>query len=115
VASQYGSFPIVLETMREVLQDVFDVPGLVELMRDVEARRVRLVEVETTQPSPFARSLLFGYIGAFMYEGDARWPSGGRRRSRSTARCWPSCSASPSCASCSAPRRWTSSSSRCSG
>ena len=71
VASQYGSFPIVLETMREVLQDVFDVPGLVELMRDVEARKVRLVEVETTQPSPFARSLLFGYIGAFMYEGDA--------------------------------------------
>ena len=71
VASQYGSFPIVLETMREVLQDVFDVPGLVGLMRDVEARRVRLVEVETQQPSPFARSLLFGYIGAFMYEGDA--------------------------------------------
>jgi ATP-dependent helicase Lhr and Lhr-like helicase len=71
VASQYGSFPIVLETMREVLQDVFDVPGLVGLMRDVEARTVRLVEVETAQPSPFARSLLFGYIGAFMYEGDA--------------------------------------------
>jgi len=71
VASQYGSFPVVLETMREVLQDVFDVPGLVGLMRDVEGRRVRLVEVETTQPSPFARSLLFGYIGAFMYEGDA--------------------------------------------
>jgi ATP-dependent Lhr-like helicase len=71
VASQYGSFPVVLETMREVLQDVFDVPGLVQLMRDVEARRVRLVEVETAQPSPFARSLLFGYIGAFMYEGDA--------------------------------------------
>ncbi|MDP3712359.1 MAG: ATP-dependent helicase [Mycobacteriales bacterium] len=71
VASQYGSFPVVLETMREVLQDVFDVPGLVELMKDVEGRRVRLVEVETQQPSPFARSLLFGYIGAFMYEGDA--------------------------------------------
>ena len=71
VASQYGSFPVVLETMREVLQDVFDVPGLVALMKDVEARRVRLVEVETAQPSPFARSLLFGYIGAFMYEGDA--------------------------------------------
>ena len=71
VASQYGSFPVVLETMREVLQDVFDVPGLVGLMSDVEARRVRLVEVETSQPSPFARSLLFGYIGAFMYEGDA--------------------------------------------
>ncbi len=71
VAAQYGSFPVVLETMREVLQDVFDVPGLVQLMKDVEARRVRLVEVETQQPSPFARSLLFGYIGAFMYEGDA--------------------------------------------
>ena len=71
VASQYGSFPIVLETMREVLQDVFDVPGLVELMQDVQRRKVRFVEVETQQPSPFARSLLFGYIGAFMYEGDA--------------------------------------------
>jgi len=71
VASQYGSFPIVLETMREVLQDVFDVPGLVGLMKDVEERRVRLVEVQTQSPSPFARSLLFGYIGAFMYEGDA--------------------------------------------
>ncbi|MGB8651501.1 MAG: DEAD/DEAH box helicase, partial [Mycobacteriales bacterium] len=71
VAAQYPGFPIVLETMREVLQDVFDVPGLVALMRDVEARRVRFVEVETQQPSPFARSLLFGYIGAFMYEGDS--------------------------------------------
>ena len=71
VASQYGSFPVVLETMREVLQDVFDVPGLVQLMKDVEARKVRLVEVETQTPSPFARSLLFGYIGAFMYEGDS--------------------------------------------
>jgi ATP-dependent Lhr-like helicase len=71
VASQYGSFPIVLETMREVLQDVFDVPGLVSLMKDVAERRVRFVEVETQQPSPFARSLLFGYIGAFMYEGDS--------------------------------------------
>ncbi|MCA2183042.1 DEAD/DEAH box helicase [Nonomuraea glycinis] len=71
VASQYGSFPIVLETMRECLQDVFDVPGLVRLMRDLAARRVRLVEVETSQASPFAASLLFHYVGAFMYEGDA--------------------------------------------
>jgi ATP-dependent Lhr-like helicase len=70
VASQYGSFPIVLETMRECLQDVFDVPGLVQLMRDVAERTVRIVDVETSQPSPYARSLLFGYIGAFMYEGD---------------------------------------------
>jgi len=71
VASEYGSFPIVLETMRECLQDVFDLPGLVSLMRDIAARRVRIVEVETAQPSPFARSLLFGYVGMFMYEGDA--------------------------------------------
>ena len=71
VASQYGSFPVVLETMREVLQDVFDVPGLVELMRDVEQRTVRVVEVETPRASPFAQQLLFGYIGQFMYEGDS--------------------------------------------
>ncbi|HEX5493743.1 MAG TPA: ATP-dependent helicase [Mycobacteriales bacterium] len=71
VAGDYGSFPIVLETMRECLQDTFDVPGLVGLMRDLAARRVRLVEVETAAASPFARSLLFGYVGMFLYEGDA--------------------------------------------
>jgi len=71
VASDYGSFPIVLEAVRECLQDVYDVPGLVELMRDVRSRRVRLVDVETTQASPFAQSLLFGYLGTFLYEGDA--------------------------------------------
>src|SRR5664280_2489132 len=70
VASRFTDFPVVLETMRECLQDVFDVPGLIPLMRDVETRRVRLVDVETPAPSPFARSLLFGYVGAFMYEGD---------------------------------------------
>src|ERR1700691_484603 len=71
VASQYGTFPIVLETVRERLQDVFDVPGLGGLMHDLAARRVRLVEVETPVPSPFGRSLLFRYVGAFMYDGDA--------------------------------------------
>jgi ATP-dependent helicase Lhr and Lhr-like helicase len=71
VASGYGSFPIVLETMRECLQDVFDVPALTGLMRDLAGRAIRLVEVETATGSPFARSLLFRYIGAFMYEGDA--------------------------------------------
>ncbi|HEX2807962.1 MAG TPA: DEAD/DEAH box helicase, partial [Kineosporiaceae bacterium] len=71
VAARYGSFPIVLETVRECLQDVFDVPGLVTLMRDLEARRVRVVDVETTTPSPFARSLLFGYVAQFLYEGDS--------------------------------------------
>ncbi|HEX4018684.1 MAG TPA: ATP-dependent helicase [Frankiaceae bacterium] len=71
VASVHPDFPIVLEAVRECLQDVFDVPGLVSLMRDLAGRAVRLVEVETPAPSPFARSLLFGYVGAFMYEGDS--------------------------------------------
>ncbi|MEU8353242.1 helicase-related protein, partial [Streptomyces sp. NPDC048845] len=71
VASEFGSFPIVLEAVRECLQDVFDVPGLTELMGDVEARRVRLVEVTTPEPSPFARSLLFGYVAQYLYEGDS--------------------------------------------
>jgi ATP-dependent helicase Lhr and Lhr-like helicase len=71
VAGKYGTFPIVLETVRECLQDVFDVPGLVTLMRELASRAIRLVEVETPSPSPFARSLLFRYVGAFMYEGDA--------------------------------------------
>jgi ATP-dependent Lhr-like helicase len=71
VASSHPEFPIVLEAVRECLQDVYDVPGLVGLMRDLAGRAVRLVEVETSSPSPFARSLLFGYVGAFMYEGDS--------------------------------------------
>ncbi|MEV1109690.1 Lhr family helicase [Micromonospora sp. NPDC049751] len=71
VAREYADFPVTLEAARECLQDVFDQPALAELMRDLAARKVRLVEVETSAPSPFARSLLFGYVGAFLYEGDA--------------------------------------------
>ncbi|WP_257028817.1 ATP-dependent helicase [Micromonospora purpureochromogenes] len=71
VAREYADFPVTLEAARECLQDVFDQPALAELMRDLTARKVRLVEVETDRPSPFARSLLFGYVGAFLYEGDA--------------------------------------------
>jgi ATP-dependent Lhr-like helicase len=71
IASRYPGFPITLETVRECLQDVFDVPALTEVLRDLAARRIRLVEVETATPSPFGKSLLFRYIGAFMYEGDA--------------------------------------------
>jgi ATP-dependent Lhr-like helicase len=71
IASQYPGFPITLETVRECLQDVFDVPALTDLLRDLTARRIRVVEVETPAPSPFGKSLLFRYIGAFMYEGDA--------------------------------------------
>ncbi|MCW4385347.1 ATP-dependent helicase [Salinibacterium sp. SYSU T00001] len=71
VASKYPTFPIVLETVREVLQDVYDLPALTEIVREIESRSIRIVEVETASASPFARSLLFGYVAAFMYEGDA--------------------------------------------
>jgi ATP-dependent Lhr-like helicase len=71
VASQYGTFPVLLETMRECLQDVYDLPALVQLSRDLATGAVRVAEVETDSPSPFARSLLFGYVAAFMYEGDS--------------------------------------------
>ncbi len=70
VTARFDNFPIVLETMRECLQDVFDVPALTGLMRDVASRTMRVVEVETATPSPFARSMLFGYVAAFMYAGD---------------------------------------------
>ena len=71
VARKYPAFPIVLETVRECLQDVYDVPTLAGLMGDIAARKIRIVETETATPSPFAASLLFGYVGAFMYEGDS--------------------------------------------
>ena len=70
VAARYPEFPIVLETMRECLTDVFDLDGLLEVQRQIAARSIRIVEVETKEPSPFAKSLLFGYVGAFVYEGD---------------------------------------------
>ncbi len=71
VATKYPSFPIVLEAVREVVQDVYDVPSLVGLMQKLDRREVRVVDVSTTQPSPYARSLLFGYVAQFVYEGDS--------------------------------------------
>jgi ATP-dependent helicase Lhr and Lhr-like helicase len=71
VASRYPSFPILLEATREVLQDVFDLPGLRELLTQLRARKVRVVSVETPSASPFAQSLLFGWVGQYMYEYDA--------------------------------------------
>ncbi|MGX5682121.1 Lhr family ATP-dependent helicase, partial [Schumannella luteola] len=71
VARKYPTFPILLETVREVLQDVYDLPALLTLVGRVESREVRVVETETPMPSPFARSLLFGYVAAFLYEGDS--------------------------------------------
>lgn len=71
VALAHPAFPIVLETYREVLHDVFDVPALIELLGKIQRRQVRVVEVETPRASPFARSLAFAYVAAYLYEGDA--------------------------------------------
>ena len=77
VAKKYGEFPIVLETYRECLRDVLDVPGLVELLTKLHRRELQLVEVETATASPFASSLLFDYVATYMYEGDT--PNAERR------------------------------------
>ena len=71
VAAKYPSFPILLETSRECLQDVFDVPALREVLGQLRSRAVRMVSVDTQKASPFAQSLLFNWIAAYMYEGDA--------------------------------------------
>src|SRR5690606_41222463 len=68
VAADHPDFPIVLETVRECLQDDFDTPALAELMGRVLRRDVRVVEVATPSPSPFARTLLLGYVGQFLYD-----------------------------------------------
>jgi ATP-dependent Lhr-like helicase len=71
VAAKHPDFPILLETTRECVNDVFDLPALREVLTDIRSRRVRVVPVETTRASPFAQSLLFGWIAVYMYEGDA--------------------------------------------
>jgi ATP-dependent Lhr-like helicase len=71
VARRHPTFPVILETLREVLQDVYDLPSLRRLATSIADRRIRLVETQPGQPSPYARDLLFGYVGAFMYEGDS--------------------------------------------
>lgn len=70
VARRHPQFPIVLETYRECLQDVLDVPGLTEILTRLRSRELGLVEVETDRPSPMASSLLFDYVATYMYEGD---------------------------------------------
>jgi len=77
VARRYPDFPIVLETYRECLRDVLDVPGLEVLLRGLHTREISLVEVETQTASPFASSLLFDYVATYMYEGDT--PNAERR------------------------------------
>ncbi len=71
VAARHPSFPILLEATRECCNDVFDLPALRGLLRDLRSRRVRVVPVETRQASPMAQSLLFGWIAVYLYEGDA--------------------------------------------
>ncbi|HEX6219694.1 MAG TPA: DEAD/DEAH box helicase, partial [Acidimicrobiia bacterium] len=70
VAKQFGSFPILLEVYREILQDDFDLPALQDVLVDIRSRKIRVVPVETSSPSPFASSLLFSFIAAYMYEAD---------------------------------------------
>jgi ATP-dependent Lhr-like helicase len=77
VAKKYGEFPIILETYRECLRDVLDVPGLTEILRRLSRREISLIEVETPTASPFASSLLFDYVATYMYEGDT--PNAERR------------------------------------
>jgi ATP-dependent helicase Lhr and Lhr-like helicase len=71
VASRFGSFPIVLEAYRECLRDLFDLPALVETLRHIHARQIRVTTVDSQSPSPFASALLFGYVANYLYEGDA--------------------------------------------
>ncbi|NNC93699.1 MAG: DEAD/DEAH box helicase [Acidimicrobiia bacterium] len=77
IASNFPSFPIVLETYREVMQEHFDLPALTELLGEIRARKVRVSDVSLDTPSPFASSLTFDFIAAYMYEYDA--PPGERR------------------------------------
>jgi ATP-dependent Lhr-like helicase len=71
VASRYPSFPLLLEAYRECLRDVFDMPALIETLRGIEQRQLRVHVVDTRKPSPFAASLLFSYVANFLYDGDA--------------------------------------------
>jgi ATP-dependent Lhr-like helicase len=70
VAARFSSFPLILEAYRECLQDVFDMPALLEVLRAIRSRDIRVVTVDSRSPSPFASALLFEYVGNFIYEGD---------------------------------------------
>ena len=71
VAARFGSFPIILETYRECLRDIFDLPALTDILTRVRSRSIRVVHVESAKPSPFSSSLLFGYVANYIYDGDA--------------------------------------------
>jgi ATP-dependent Lhr-like helicase len=71
VASRYPKFPLLLEAYRECLRDVFDMAALVDILKEIEQRKLRVHVAETRKPSPFASSLLFSYVANFLYDGDA--------------------------------------------
>ncbi|MBM7366681.1 ATP-dependent Lhr-like helicase [Gordonia hydrophobica] len=71
VASRFPDFPIILETVRECLADVYDLPALTEVLTRIARRKIRVTEVQTSAPSPFAASMLLGYVGSFIYDDDA--------------------------------------------
>ncbi len=71
VASRYASFPILLEAYRECLRDVFDMPALMETLRLIGNRSLRVHTVDSRTPSPFASALLFSYVANYIYDGDA--------------------------------------------
>jgi ATP-dependent Lhr-like helicase len=71
VASRFGSFPVLLETYREVFRDHFDMPALVDILRRASTRSLRVVTMDSRAPSPFAASLLFSYVANYIYDGDA--------------------------------------------
>jgi ATP-dependent Lhr-like helicase len=71
VAGRYESFPVILETYRECLRDVFDMPALVGLLQDIRSRAIRVVTADSPSPSPFAAALMFTYVANFLYEGDS--------------------------------------------
>lgn len=71
VAARYGSFPIILETYRECLRDVFDLPALTDVLRRIRSRSIRVTAIDSRTPSPFGSSLLFNYVANYIYEGDA--------------------------------------------
>jgi ATP-dependent helicase Lhr and Lhr-like helicase len=71
IASRYASFPILLEAYRECLRDVFDMPALMEVLREIGSRSLRVHTVDSLTPSPFAAALLFSYVANYIYDGDA--------------------------------------------
>ncbi len=74
VAARFGTFPILLETYRECLRDVFDIPALTSTLRRIANRSVHVVAIDSNVPSPFAASLLFGYVANYIYDGEAPLP-----------------------------------------